>query len=163
MLKSRERIFWWSKAIHAVRWHATSRLSWLFLGTLRKAALDHTPRAAHSTQMFFPVGKYLSNYTLETQGKLTRWPIHAARTATYRKETGSTGCSLPPSPRTCRRQSACHCTSWQTRRLPTPPKTYTPGRCCRRQRNAAGSWGRDMARTSVAALDWTAAATRTTR
>lgn len=58
---------------------------------------------------------------------------------THHTGTGSTACSLPPSPRTCRQPSACRCRSWQRQLPPTPPGTCTPARYCRMLHSAEGS------------------------
>lgn len=67
------------------------------------------------------------------------WHAPGLGAGTHHTGTGSTACSLPPSPRTCPRPSACRCRSWQRRPPPTPPGTCTPARCCRMLHNAKGS------------------------
>lgn len=73
------------------------------------------------------------------RGQGSPWRAPGARGGTHHTGTGSTGCSPPPSPRTCQQPSACRCRSWQTRPPPTPPGTCTPARYCRRLHSAEGS------------------------
>lgn len=99
-----------------------------------KDALFSMPRTVYNTKMFFHITKILT----EPCPGDTGW-TSTFRSVTYHKETESTGCSPPPSPHTCLQPSAYHCRSWRTQRLRTPPKTYTPGHCYRRQHSAVGS------------------------
>lgn len=60
--------------------------------------------------------------------------------STYRRETGNTGCNLPPFLHICLPQSASHCRLWQTQQPPIPLRICTLGHYCKMLHNAVVSY-----------------------